>query len=87
MTTGTTPRKNPGMVGRKEPQGVEGGSPERSPAKGTRSVLPKLRRLLAMRTTWAQNIRMLLVQHVARNRATKSPLESSGSRAKTRKRR
>jgi len=75
------------MVGRKEPLGLKGGSPKRSPTKRTRSILPKPRRLLAMRTTRAQNLRMLLVQHVARNRATKSPLEGTGSRTKTGKRR
>jgi len=85
--TGTKHRKNPGMVGRKEPLGLKGGSPERSPAKRTRSILPKPRRLLAMWMTWAQNLRMLLIQHVARNRATKSPLEGSGSWTKTEKRR
>jgi len=84
--TGTTHRKNPGMVGRKEQLGLKGGSPGRSSAKGTRSVLPKPRQLLAMGTTRAQNLRMLLIQHIERNRATKSPLESSGSRTKTEKR-
>jgi len=59
----------------KEPLGLKRRSPERCSRKRTRSVLPKPRRLLAIRTTWAQNIRMLLFQHAARNHATKSPLE------------